>query len=251
MSAQRACLYLLIALIWACGRTTGLKPVDLSEQTNQTSRRVEQLRVLEQNLADNLNKIEDLETQYFGAKLTLAPPFPRDLFRHASMACVTDPPWLEQAVEPESEIALVADKLGLTCRVLPLPALESALNEVSPGNRQAAINALQSIDQMRLVKADIELGLREAPTVVQDVLDFIALGRADLRQLENELRRRRPEYTDEDFDLSSNRIDDARRQFDELQEYAERMSSTLDARNERLMRVLQTTYRGIALLGEP
>jgi len=249
LSARRACLYLLISLIWACGRTTGLPPVDLSQQTNQTSRRVEQLRVLEQNLTDNLEKIEELETRFFDPKLSFDPPFPRDLFRHASMACVTEPPW--QEVEPESEVAVVATKLGLTCHVRPLPDLESALSNVSPSNRQAAVNALQSIDNLRLVKAEIELGLREAPQVVQDVLDFIALGRADLRQLENELRRRRPEYTNADFALSSNRIEDTRRRFDELQEYAERMSATLENRNERLMRVLQTTYRGIALLGEP
>lgn len=239
-------LALSFVLGLSCGRTTGLAPVEVAPQVERTQSRLNQLVELENSLSSAILVVESLETRFFDAKISYEDPFPKDLFKHTAMACVTQAVWEE--VEPESEPAIVADKLGVKCAVPPLPALETALYELPPPEREEALDAIRVVDKLRHNKAEIDQALLRAPRVIQEVLTWVAAARADLRQTENELNRRRPEYTDDDFELSMTRIRAAREEFDRLEELARRVNATLENRTERLERVMRTTYRGISLL---
>lgn len=245
------CSFLILVVLWvtACGRTTGLTPVEVSHQTSEISRRTEIIVGLEAQLESKIARLEDLAKTFNSVNLSYAAPFPRDLFRHAAMACVTEAPWAE--TEPGTQVEVVADKLGLRCKVVALPTLESELSLLDSRQRTAAVAILQALDALRILRDELDLTLRQTPETVNDTGRYIALARADLRQIEGELNRRRPEYVPADFETSKSRIQNTRETLDHLESLIKDLSAHQEERQIRVESVIRATYRSVAMLGEP
>lgn len=249
MHKCRSFLFLVVLLVTACGRTTGLTPVEVSHQTSEITRRTEGLVQTEEQLEGKLQRLEDLAKTFNTTNLSYSPPFPKDLFRHAAMACVTEAPWAE--TEPGSEVELVAEKMGLRCKVVALPLLETKLSQLDSRQRTSAVALLQALDALRILRDDLDLALRQVPITVDDTERYVALARADLRQIDAELNRRRPEYVPDDFDTSKQRLQEARTTLDHLESLSKELAQHQSDRENRVEGTIRTIYRQIALLGEP
>ena len=230
-----------------CFRQQGLPAIDLTSQRGQVEAKTIQATRLLATVDEDLKEFNDLYERFFSViRPSLSPPFPVDLYRHATMSCVTLA--LGSETVPGSPEGEAAERIGIGCAVPPLPALITALDDV-PDLRTDAYNGLIIVDALREKRGILERQLRSLPQDTTDMREYVASQRAEARRVEQALTRKQPEYTDATYSESKVRLKDWRQKLDAL-EFA---VDALDASNKTWTQILDQglaeLYRGIALLG--
>jgi hypothetical protein len=222
----------------ACAQRQGPKPPELSSEKSEVTQTVQRLERIEATMAADLEELTTLEQKFFDEESAAwAPPFPLDVFKHASMSCL-NAPYVETAPEPRVKEA--ADRLGISCAVPAARVFESRLDE-APSRREFGVRKLRQIDEMRSVRARLQARLRQIPAITQRTRNYLASRRAEARKLADELERRRPEYLKKDFEESMRRIEAYRARLDEL----ETSIATVERSQARWSRDLGTVVDGL------
>jgi len=242
-------LGIAVFAITGCFRQQGLAAIDLTSQRGQVEAKTIQATRLLATVDRDLSDFNILYERFFEViRPSLAPPFPLDVYRHAAMSCVTVALGTETA--PGSPEAEAAERIGVSCAVPPLPALIEALNDV-PERRTDAYNGLIIVDGLREKRGILERRLRTLPQDTSDMREYVASQRAEARRVEQELTRKKPEYSDVGYSESKSRLKDWRQKLDALEFAVDALDSNKDAWTETLDLRLAELYRGIALLGSP
>jgi len=238
---------LLTSACW--GAAQSLSPPDLTDQTSeidQTIARVDQIR---ETIKDDLDRFDALRRQFFEAPSNFyASPFPLDLFKHASMSCLNDPP--SDQGSPAPPIAAAADQLGIDCAVAPLPPLVEALQAV-PARRDTAVAKLQTIDRIRQIKFRLARRLRQLSSVVRRTRNYLATRRAEARQQTREIERRRPEYRRKEYEEARRRLAAYTARLDALDHAIAGLESAGPAWSRSLGTSIEAIYQDLSRLGRP
>lgn len=237
---------LLMFVLGGCWQQQGLTAIDLSAPVGQVDAKTAQAASLYASMDMDVGTFDVLFMQFITiSKESWDAAFPVDLYRHAVMACLTQP--LNAEVEPSTLEAEAAARAGIGCAVLPLPALETAL-EGSP-QRDAAYDGLRAVDALREKRAILDQRLRALPRDTQDAREYVASQRVEARRVGQELQRRKPEYASDDYETSSARVVEWLKKLDALEAEVDRLESNHDAWEQVLQTRTAELYRGIALLG--
>ena len=237
---------ILALCVSGCFQQQGLKPLDLTAPTGQVDAKTSQTEHLYDVIQGDLSEFDALYGDFSGvAQHTWSDSFPLDLFRHAAMACATQA--LGAQAEPESPEAVSATELGLACEVVPLPALQTALN--ASREKETALTGLRAIDALREKRTLLEGRLRALPRDTNDMREYVASQRSESRRVDQELERRKPEYNDSDFATSKKRVREWQAKLDALEAAVERLDTSRAEWQTALETRMATLYRQISLLG--
>ncbi len=240
-------LCVAVFAIAGCFRQQGLTAIDLTSQRGQVEAKTIQATRLLETVDADLTDFNDLYERFFSVmRPSLSPSFPVDLYRHATMSCVT----LALGTEtiPDSPEAQAAERIGIGCAVSPLPALVEALDAV-PDRRTDAYNGLIIVDALREKRGMLEGQLRSLPQDTSDMREYVASQRAEARRVEQALNRKKPEYSDAGYSESKARLKDWRQKLDALELAVDALDANKETWTQTLDLRLAELYRGIALLG--
>jgi hypothetical protein len=224
-----------------------LAAIDLTSQRGQVEAKTMQATRLLATVDADLTDFNGLYERFFTViRPSLSPAFPVDLYRHATMSCVTLALGTETA--PDSPEADAAERIGIGCAVPPLPALVEALDAV-PDRRTEAYNGLIIVDALREKRGLLEDQLRSLPQDTSDMREYVASQRAEARRVEQALNRKKPEYSDAGYSESKARLKDWRQKLDALEFAVDALDANKETWTQTLDLRLAELYRGIALLG--
>lgn len=247
---MRARAAILLGVVWwtACFQQQGLPPLDLTTQLTQVQARSAQAERLLETVDSELEAVRSDHAAFRAIpQQTWTGDFPTDVYRHTCMACLIQP--RNADVVPGSPEMLAAEEAAVGCAVLPLPALLEALRRSS--GREEALAGLRAVDQMREKRSIVESRLRSLPREISDMREDIATQRAESRRVEQELERKRPEYSSSDFQTSKARVTAWRDDLDRLEASVHALDERRVAWTQAMESELAEIYRYIATLGEP
>lgn len=201
-------------LIFAgCTSVPGPPPPDLSAARTNSELRLRSLQAAEHTVGRELTLLQELLDAFTTqSHQILETSLPLGPVRLVAMSCLN--------TEYGDGITTVVglDGTPLSCRPEHLPILERLLVEHPTSERDDVLQFLYLIDQIRILRGGLGLRLSRLPAVLEDHRDFIVEERANLRQLETELARRRPLYTPVSWGDSIETIAIQRRLLHELED---------------------------------
>lgn len=224
----------------------GLQPIELASHTEEVDETMARLDRVEEAMESELLQLETERAAFFDAPdQRWGDPFPLDLFKHTAMACLNEP-FSNPAPDPDLE--RVAKSVGISCVVSPTPLLLGSLRD-TPQLRDDALTKLQMIDGLRTLRARLQSRLRQLPTIIQRARAYLDVRRREAREMEQELRRRRPEYARRDFDESLERIGEYRRRLDQLDAAIAGVENSVGDWSKTLGTTIEAIYQDLSRLG--
>ena len=243
-SASAFVLALLLAGCWSARR--GPAPPDLSGQNSEIAETAQRLELVGETMSSELQALQKLQTGFFDApEGAWKAPFPLDQFKHAAMSCLNEP---FTDVLPDPALQKVAQRLRISCAVPAAGVLDAALERL-PGRRSFAEEKLQQIDDVRLVRSELQGRLRQLPAITRRTRNYLAARRAEARQVEDDAQRRRSEYDRKAYQETMGRLAQHRARLDELEAAIDEVERSIPRWSGEVGGLIDALYKRLSRLG--
>ncbi|MFU8803381.1 MAG: hypothetical protein ACNA8W_06200 [Bradymonadaceae bacterium] len=198
-----AILLLGIAVGTGCAAAPSPPPPDLSEARDTVLQRTTQMNQTLQWMARDLRHFAEL-------RMALAQSmshsheenFPISLYRLVAINC------LNEEVQAHDGSTITHSSDITECAPQHLDRLLNTLADVSSRSRDQALANLERIDEMRKLRGLLRLRISRIPQIIQANQLYLVEQRAELRQLQTELTRRRSLYSSQDFNEATAAINE-------------------------------------------
>jgi len=159
------------------------------------------------------------------------------------MACLNQPVGTD--AEPQTPAWNAAKSMEVGCVVMPLGPL---WDRTETGRRDAMSRSMRAVDRMRRLRAKLKNAFRRTPAYVASMRAMIAERRAEVRQIETEVKRRKPEYNDENYDLAFERARNFRGEITELERAVDQLERNIPGASATLETEVEEIYIRLATL---
>ncbi len=245
---QKVAVYILLSIMLAssCGQKAVKPAPDFSVSQNRLSAFNARLKSISNTLTEELiglnnamNDVSLLNT------IEYSDSFPKNIFKHALMACLNDN---AHNVEESEELGKEAVAFGITCNVLPLKSLLKALDE--PENLLLAQKGMQALEKVRRHRSQIQKIIREIPDDVFEIRKEINIQNGELRRKKAYLQTKRNDYSSNEWDNANNAIKEFQSQLNELKREVKTVLLNKNIWFQKLGSEIDVLYKDIAKLGE-
>lgn len=198
----------------------------------------------------DLDEFETLRAEFFETPPRFyRAPFPLDLFKHVAMACLNEP-WNPAELEDDDSSGTVRLKndIELTCRPTFADQLDEQLRDRAPSRREKTLQKLSRIDKLRRLRGQLRERIGRIPRITRSQRDYTADARAELRQLQSTLKRRRTEYSTERWNQAQKRLQQQKNALDALERAVKRLDTAWPAWPERVDQNVLELYMRLSKL---
>ncbi len=239
------CCLLILSLL-GCGRKILKPPPDFSNSENRLSDFSKSLRgksiKLNQGfigLREAMAEVDAINT------LEFSETFPKNLFKHALMACLNQTRISENDASEASQAAIA---LGVSCDVLPLKHLVESLSLQM--NLVLAKRGMQALEKVRQQRSEIQKMIQEIPDRVLEIRKEINIQNGELRRKKAFLQTKRNDYSNDEWETTQNAVKKYQKQLDDLQSLTKTLLLNKKLWLQKLGSEIDVLYKNIATLGE-
>lgn len=237
---------LLFVFVTACwGGTETREAPSLAEQVATADRDVQTVVQKRQSIEKDVALFFDSTDRFFELPENFWVGVPRDLFKHAAMSCLNAGLGGDEAHEPESPARIAASRFGVECVVMPLGPLWS---RTETERRQGLSDTIQHLDRARMARNRLKSSFRSAPVLVNAMRVSLSDRRARLRQIEDEMQRRKPEYSSSEYSRGLDQISDYREDLRRLEKTLDELEKTIPIASRKLTLEVERVYVELAAL---
>lgn len=248
VGAAVAVLLLLSAGLLGCFTSQGGPPaLSLAEQSREIDVTTERVGGVGTALTDDIGRFRTMLDQLLESdefRVMLGKPYPIHLFKHTAISCLNEP--IDAEPEPGTPAFEAAQTAKIDCVVKPLPVLLKKVRQDLPNRYDQTLEALVLVDQLRALRAETSAQLRDIPRMVKQTRNFISARRAELRRIELDVERNKPEFTGSNYQTSKDRVREYRTKLDKLEAEVQRVERTQSAWSIALGNAIRDLYKGIA-----
>ncbi|MBA2664832.1 MAG: hypothetical protein H0U74_21265 [Bradymonadaceae bacterium] len=208
------------ALLMACGAAQSPAGPDIDAALNATTRQTAQIDSIQIQMADDLDQFVSLRSRFLHAGIELnQPPFPIEQFRFVVVSCLN-----EESNAAGEQPGNTVPSAELLCRPTFLDDLLLRLEQVPPERRRTALEMLKLVDELRQVRSTLRHRIARIPQTIRTSQGLLEDQRAELRQAQAELERRRPQYSSSDWRAAQTRLEDFRTELSRLEDAIEALT---------------------------
>lgn len=235
---------IVLALGTACGTgDQGIAPPEFTERTNSIRNATQQVQGRKARIETDLESFLQARRAFFDMPADFWAGVPKDLFKHAAMACINERVGAD--AEPDTLQWKAAKAMEVGCVVMPLGPL---WERTEIGRRDDVASSMRRVDAMRRLRSNLRNMFRRTPNYFSSMRSLIAERRAEVRQIETEVKRRKPEYTDKNYDLAFERAREFRFQLTELEKAVDQLERTVPGASATLETEVEQVYIELAQL---